>query len=129
MSVLLTLSELTKTQRRVIINDCTITIEPTNYNPNNQKYFCYTEDVKNDSLQIPIGLWKSYFNIKDGFPNGEHDDFSKMNPKSKLVVKPLTALLDHRKRDQDVIVKDALKKLNTDGFVFLSLFTGMGKTF
>lgn len=131
MSVILSPSELTKNERRDIITNCTCVTEPTIYNPDSQKYFCYTEDIKNDSLSIPIGLWKKYFNVKDGFPNGERTDFPKMNTQAKLVVKPLTVLTDPKKRgrDQDVVIKDALNRLNIDGAVFLALFTGFGKSF
>lgn len=129
MAFSLTLSQLPIETRQQLIKNLTFKTPPTPYDPNPSIKSCYVVNREEDELLLPLGLWK--YNLKlPGFPR-EKDNFLKMNNNITLIKQPLTKETDplKRGRDQDVIIKDALNKLEEFGSVFLALFTGMGKSF
>lgn len=129
MAFSLQLSSLTDEHKDLIEEKCVVTIKATIYNPDPLPFLCYKINYKEDSINLPFGLWKSFLNEQNGFPNGSVEDYPPMNPDAKFTKELLTIETDPlgRKRDQDVIVKQALQQLYQDGSVFMSLNTGAGK--
>ncbi len=125
MAFVLQLSSLSTNDKKIILDNFTARSAPTQYVPVPQMYKCFKVDRENDDIYLPIGSWPDY---SDSHPNGKAKDFWQMNKNAKFVGKLLTKDTDHRKRDQDMVVCEALHRLNTRGTVFLALFTGMGKT-
>jgi superfamily II DNA or RNA helicase len=127
MSFCLTLSSLSKNKRKEILRKCSLKSKSTMYNTSPAPVRCFNVDRDTDTLYLPLGLWKSY---SDDFPNGEKKDFPKMNKNVKFTGKLLTAETDpsERNRDQDIVAKTALRHLKNNNSVFISCFTGFGKT-
>ncbi len=123
----LNLSTLSKIQRDSILKNLMVKPAATQYEPHPTASPCFIVDKVNDTVALPLGVWQQYLTV---FPNGEGDTYDKMNPDVKFTKSLLTADTDPsgRKRDQDVIVAQALPQLYKNGFVFLALQTGMGKT-
>ena len=128
MSFALTLSDLNKKERRKYLQDFTVKIEPTQYNPNSQYFRCFLADSKSDMLFLPIGNWIDIVDEDFGFPNG--NSFKKMSKKAKFVKELLTPETDPsgRERNQVEVVNLAIKRLKERGSVFLECYTGIGKT-
>lgn len=83
-------------------------------------YKVYEETDK--EIYIPLGQWQQYFSK---FPY-LLSDYDKIDV--KFIYNLYTKDTDHRKRDQDVVVKQALRKLNSHHSVLIAPFTGFGKT-
>lgn len=130
MAFALTLSELEYEERRAILKRFTTQPEPTTYQPEPPKYRCFLASKEDDELLLPIGVWKDYVDPDYGFPNGESDSFERMNPDAVFVKTLFTKETDPkgRNRDQDVVVANAMARLERDGSVFIACFTGFGKT-
>ena len=123
----LKLSTLSKTQRDSILKNLMVKPAATQYEPNPIASPCFIVDKANDTVALPLGVWQQYLTV---FPNGDADTYDKMNPNVKFTKSLLTVDTDSsgRKRDQDVIAKQALSQLYKNGFVFLAIMTGGGKT-
>lgn len=130
MAFTLQLSSLSVGERRDILKKFTISAKKTQYDPQPQKYRCFLADRKTDTLHLPYGSWRSYIDKSVGFPNGDSKDFPKMNRKAKFVKELYTPETDPsgRRRDQVPVIEEALEKLRGRGYVFMALYTGMGKT-
>lgn len=129
MAFVLPLSDLTKEEKQRVLKKFVVQGKKTHYDPTPPQYQCFTVNKQEDSLFLPLGAWKDYFDPNGGFPNGEAKDFPRMNPRAKFRAKLFTAKTDPkgRGRDQDVVTSQALKRLETEGVVFISCFTGYGK--
>jgi len=127
MSFALTLSEIEMEERRKILKRFTAQAKTTQYEPNPPKHRCFLASQKEDELLLPLGAWKDYLDPQNGFPNGEVEDFPHMNKNVKFTKTLLTEATDPKGRDQDVAMKQALKRLNSEGSVFIACFTGYGK--
>lgn len=127
MAFALELSALTHIDRITISTACTYQPPPTQFLTRPVKKKCYIMDKPEDTLYLPLGCWKDHVDI---FPNGDKSDFPTMNDKVKFNCTLLTKETDptKRDRDQDVVAKEALKKLEKNGTVLLALHTGFGKT-
>lgn len=127
MAFALELSALTQIDRITISNACTYRPPPTQFLTRPVPKKCYIMDKADDTLYLPLGCWKDHV---DKFPNGDQSDFPQINKKIKFNGNLLTVETDpmERNRDQDVVVAEALKKLEKNGTVFLALHTGFGKT-
>lgn len=128
MAFALQLSSLSEEHKKLILKNCIIKPSATQYDLNPEALQCYSTNKKEDEILLPLGCWKQFLNENDGFPNGEAEDYPQMNANAKFTKPLLTIDTDpqKRKRDQDVICAEALKKIET-GSVFLALFTGLGK--
>jgi hypothetical protein len=125
MSFGLKLSSLSDKQRKFIAKNYTIKGRSDQYNPRPPSYQCFIVNKEEDIVLLPLGVWKEYL---DEHPNDY--EYPKMNDNVKFTKSLLTIETDPSKRgrDQNVIVDLALKRLYDFGTVFLSLFTGYGKT-
>lgn len=123
MAFQLKLSTLSKYEKEMIVKNLMVKAAPTQYDPHPKTQPCFIVDNKIDEIKLPLGVWQDYY---EEFPNTQ--SYDKINAIFTKTL--LTADTDPsgRKRDQDVIVKDALEKLKKNGFVFLSVYTGGGKT-
>lgn len=130
MAFTLKLSSLSIEEKREILKNFTVSSKKTQYNPQPQVYRCFKADKKTDTLHLPYGSWKSYIDKSIGFPNGDSKDFPKMNKNVKFIRDLYTPETDPsgRGRDQKPVVEEALCKLKNRGYVFMALYTGMGKT-
>jgi hypothetical protein len=70
---------------------------------------------------IPIGMWN---NVYSSFPKRKWATIQ--YPKFKVDL--LTSATDEKKRDQDVVAKEAIKALRETNTVFFNIYTGFGKT-
>lgn len=95
---------------------------------------CFAINKSQDSLYLPLGLWKKYFTE---FPNGSKDDYPKLSSrtfKRKLLTKQTDPKVISGERpvsqgrDQDVVVRRALEELKNKRSTFLACYTGFGKT-
>jgi superfamily II DNA or RNA helicase len=108
---------------------CTVKPSSSQFEKDPENIICYNIDMFSKSLYIPMGIWSNFF---DSFPNdfdssGKPRVFPPTNFQTKKV--PFKIQTDPKKyRDQDVVLKSALEKLNTSRSVFLELATGFGKT-
>jgi len=134
MSFVLTLNSLSQEQRLHILRAFTVRPTKDSYAPNPPKYDCFLASQKDDCLYLPLGMWQRYvkydlFSNNLFFPNGLADTFPKMNEGACLTLPLLTIDTDPsgRKRDQNVVAKLALDKLDSDGTVFIAVNTGFGK--
>lgn len=120
----LKLSTLPKQYRDMILKTLIVKPSPTQYEPSPTPYDCYVVNREKDTISLPLGVWQQYLNK---FPNTTNYD--KMNKNVQFIKKLLTIDTDpdKRGRDQDVIVKTALNRLDKYGSVFLSIHTGGGK--
>ena len=130
MSFILQYSSFTKTELSILRKRITITEKGSLYNDNPKKHLCYYVDEEDDSLYLPLGLWKEYVLEEYGFPNGKLNEYPKMNNDAKFTKKLLTPSTDPqaRGRNQVAIVKETLTKLTQNNSVFMSIYTGAGKT-
>jgi hypothetical protein len=125
MSFDIKLSSLSKDVRDELFKTLIIKPPPSQYDPHPKPYHAYVHDKNRDIMSLPLGLWPKVCNT---FPN--NFTFDKMNRQATFTKSLLTVETDPdgRGRDQDVIVKTALERLDRCGAVFLSLPCGQGKT-
>jgi superfamily II DNA or RNA helicase len=123
MSFSLDLEDLSKKQLSSIKKEFVLQAKKTQYNDKPEIHKCYFQD--NEEIYLPFGAWQKY---SDEPPNGESDTFPRMNKNSKFTKKLLDAKTDEKHRDQNVVAKLALEKLEKTGTVFMALFTGFGKS-
>lgn len=125
MSFQLKLSLLSEENKQYIIKNLNVKPTSTIYDPYPMLHKCYIINKHNDTITLPLGMWKYYL---DAFPNGYQYD--KMNSKAKFTKTLLTVETDPMKkgRDQDVIIADAINHLQNDGTVFMCLPCGTGKS-
>ena len=125
MSFELELSSLSKKQRYETLKRFSIQPKKTQYNTDPDKIRCFRANASEDSLVLPLGSWRSYL---DEFPN-DIKDFHRMGKNAKFNGKLLTIDTDPSKRgrDQDVVAKKALHRLEKEGSIFIASFTGFGK--
>lgn len=91
------------------------------YDPIAQIHYCIRNTKK--CSYIPLALWSMFY---DRFPNTP----SKSNFAFKCIQKPYTLETDPKgRRDQDVVLKEAMRQLKEDHVTFLALPTGFGKSF
>jgi superfamily II DNA or RNA helicase len=121
----LKLSTLPKQYRDLILKTLIVKPSATQYEPSPIPYDCYVVNKEKDTISLPLGVWQQYLSK---FPNTQQYD--KINKNVKFIKNLLTIDTDpdKRGRDQDVIVKTALNRLDKYGSVFLSIHTGGGKT-
>ena len=106
-------------QEFVLLKEKTkLSLKTTIYNPDVKTISCYRETI--DRIYFPLGMWSDVYNA---FPN-------KNNIKNNFWFTKtlLTKETDLLGRDQDVLAKQALVKLSSLHSVFISAFTGYGKT-
>lgn len=122
MAVSITLENIDKELKSKIIKNLRITPKKTQFNTNPSPIFIFSVNNVENKIYIPMGVYKDYF---DTFP---------IQPYPKINITPNFELLTidtdplKRKRDQNIVVKQALEKLKENHTVFLSCFTGYGKT-
>jgi len=104
-----------------IIDRCTVKPTPTQYNLSPPEIPCYATNVKKNEVYVPLSTWPLFY---ETFPNKRH-------AKASFTCKKQMYTLDtdpKGKRDQDVVVKAALKRLHRDHVAFIAAFPGFGKT-
>jgi len=123
MSFELDFTDLTPQLSEKLQDLCIIRRDADAYNQD-EIYELYHIDSKKQKIIIPIGLWKLF---KSVFPNS----IGKISNNSHIQFpKDLYSLSTdpHGFRDQDVITKYTINKLDNDGTCMLALCTGFGKT-
>ena len=84
-------------------------------------------DESDKMMYLPLRGWNDfYFDFPNGTPIEKGDVIKTLKFKGKL----LTTDTDPsgRKRDQDVVINEALKNLDTNHTTFIAAYTGFGKT-
>jgi len=104
-----------------IYESCTKKMKLSQFEEEAKSIECF--EVTDTDVIIPIGLWDVYY---DKFPNVIKKSM-RSNFKFNKTLYTLETDPKHT-RDQDVVVKEALKILKKSHSVFLQLFTGFGKT-
>lgn len=137
MAIALSLKETNKELRSKIIKEFRVTPKKTQFVTNPEPLFIFCVNQNEGKIYIPMGVYGDY--IRDPksskgsvfsesyekFPFYKHPKI-KIPPKFNLLTKETDPL--GRGRDQDIVVKKALHKLNKYHTVFISCFTGFGKT-
>lgn len=122
MSFSIPFSSLTEELKTQIAKECTIKPKPSQYEEDPKPIQIFRVDKEAKRVFIPLGLWKNY---TDEFPN----DFEYDGIGVKGTIPLFTKETDPKNyRDQDVVYEQAMNQLNDDGYVFLNLATGFGKT-
>lgn len=84
-------------------------------------------DESESMMYLPLRGWSDfYFDFPNGTPVEKGDIPKKLKFKGKLLT--IDTDPSKRNRDQDVVIDDALKKLDKDHTVFIAAYTGFGKT-
>lgn len=124
MSFQVKLDSLSQDKRQEVLSNFTVRQRKSQYDPEPKKYYCFRANSNDNSLILPLGAWRMFC---DKFPN--NFEYIKMNSKAKFQGKLLTSATDPkgRGRDQDVVAKKALDRLDNEGTVFIASFTGFGK--
>ena len=114
---------LTSEVKATIIKHCVQKRKKDRYNPTQRQVNCFAVNEEDECSYLPLGLWKELY---DTFPN---DYYPHPRTKMKCTKTMYTKETDPKKyRDQDVVVKQALKQLKAEHTVFLALPCGFGKT-
>jgi superfamily II DNA or RNA helicase len=123
MAVEIDIKDVTKEIQYAIEILTTIKPASSQFNKEPDNVLCYNIDMGSRVIRIPMGIWASFFPT---FPNN-YIKYPETNFSTKKV--PFTLQTDPKKyRDQDVVLTEALSKLQTHHSVFLELATGFGKT-
>lgn len=124
MAVSLNLKNIDKETKSKIIKNLRITPKKTQFNTNPSPIYMFCVNNVEDKIYFPMGVYKDYF---DTFPiYGKIYPTINISPSFELLTVDTDPL--KRKRDQNIVVKEALGKLKENHTVFLSCFTGYGKT-
>lgn len=119
----LNLSKINETIKNNIIKKCIYTPPKSQYNDSPAPIYCFRVNKEENTINLPMGLWRVF--SEEGFPN-------RIYPSSKFTFNKelLTKESDPKKyRDQDVVFKEAIDRLEKEHTIFLNLPTGFGKTF
>lgn len=123
MSISILFEDISEEVLNEIESQCKIKPASTQYEKDPEPVVCYSLDVNTKKAFIPMGMGATLF---DSFPNMNltHSRTTFTSQKT-----PFTRSTDPKKyRDQDVVMKEALLKLQKNNSVFLALATGFGKT-
>lgn len=122
MAIALDLDDVTDEIRQHIGKNCVIKPKKSNYEAEAVPIPCFAVNRTTNNMYVPMRMWRDLY---DEFPTPSHIETS-----VKALVKPLTEATDTKKRrDQDVVLKEAISQLKTNRSVFLALYTSFGKTF
>ena len=124
MALSLTLSKLSYARRREILRDFTVRSKETIYEPNPPPIRCFKADLISDTLYLPIGSWRE---LKMNRPPNDTSNFPKIKDTTIFNGKLFNKSTDLKKRDQNVVAAQSLDRLEKEGSIFISCFTGYGK--
>jgi hypothetical protein len=136
MAIALNLKETHREIKKKVINEFRVTPKKTQFVTNPEPLFIFCVNQNEGNLYIPIGVYGDFVRktergkifsetLGEKFPNYNQPKI-KAKPKFKLLTKETDPL--GRGRDQDVVFKKAMKRLEKYHTVFISCFTGFGKT-
>lgn len=121
----LNLSKIDQTIKNNIIKKCVYMPPKSQYNDSPQPIYCFKVNKTENTINIPMGLWRDFEDGNPEFPN-------RIYPSAKFTFNKelLTKETDPKKyRDQDVVFNEAITRLEKEHTIFLNLPTGFGKTF
>lgn len=123
MSFSMSIDELDSEEIKNIIAKYIVKKNKTDYNNNPSKIFCFLFDKIEEKVYLPLGTWKNFYKE---YPHSK-SSYSKMKAK---FTKQLYSLETDPKgiRDQDVLAKQAIERLETEHTCLIACFTGYGKT-
>lgn len=122
MAFALDLDDVTDEIRQHVGKKCVIKPKKSDYEAEAAPLLCFAVNRTMNSMYIPIRVWKDLY---DEFPTPMH-----VATKVKSLVEPLTVETDTVKhRDQNMVLKEAIRQLGVNRSVFLALYTSFGKTF
>ena len=127
-----TVKNLSKKELSFVNKKCRIQKIKSVYDNEIQHCKVYSKKMENNesgkevvTFRIPIGLWNVFYSDHPHkniiFPKMKDTKFSRVLYTKETDPKK-------RKRDQQAVAAEALDELKTNGHIFLSLFTGFGKT-
>lgn len=121
MSIALVLSSVTPELSSEIKKKCIAKPSKTQFNDDPDPVPCFAINRKDDTIYIPLGVWSTFL---DEFPD---KNFPKTNVRCKKT--PYTIETDPKGyRDQDVVIAEAIERLENDHTVFIACPPGYGKT-
>jgi len=121
MSFIVDLSDIHDKEASIILDKFTVKGKKDIYNPDPITAECFV--VKGGNVHLPLGRWREYYKE---FPNKGRFDRTTYTFTKQLLTKETDP--SGRKRDQDLVIKEAMEKLKRDHVVFISCFTGFGKS-
>ena len=136
MAVALSLKKTDKEIKKKVISEFRVTPKKTQFITNPEPLFIFCVNQNEGNLYIPMGIYGDFIRksergkifsetLGSEFPNYNQPRI-KAKPKFELLTKETDPL--DRGRDQDVVFKKAMKRLEKYHTVFISCFTGFGKT-
>lgn len=125
MAVSLKLNTIDEETKNKLMRELNVKPKSSQYVSDPKPIFILSVNKSENSIYVPIGQYEKYF---DKFP--ERKSLPRMNKNAKINFKLLTKETDPTKRgrDQNVVVEEAIKKLDKNHCVFAACFTGFGKT-
>lgn len=117
-------SSLSKKDKDNIRRELMVKSRKTQFCPDPEPFYIYNSYRKDDVIYLPLGCYKDWLGE---FPHNPRE-YSRTN--LTFVYDLYTKMTDplKRGRDQDVVAKQALLQLKENHSVFISCFTGYGKT-
>lgn len=124
MSFTLDLNKLTEKQRETIAKTLSVKSNKTLFNPTPQSVYAFATNSREKKVYLPLFQYPKYI---DTFPHSV-DKYPKINLKFKYELYTKETDPSGRGRDQDIVAKKAIEILKDTHTVFISAFTGYGKT-
>lgn len=121
MSFTLNLKTLHSVQKSIIKDMCVAKPKATQFDRSPEPVFMFHIDRNLGTAILPLGMYKHFMEQN---PNSQRGVPINIEFTGGLLSKDR----DHRKRDQDVVMAQALKKIKERGTCLLALHTGFGKT-
>lgn len=124
MAFALELSSLDNDTKKDIIRELSVKENKSRYSDKAKLYHVFNTNKSEDAVYLPLRQYSRYL---DKFPHNPKD-YSKMNV--KFIYDLYTKETDPtgRCRDQDIVVEESLAQLKKSHSVFISCFTGFGKS-
>ena len=122
MAIALSLSSITDELRKLIHKLCIVKPNKNIYEDDPKPVVCFAVNKEENSIYVPFGLWRNFLD-----PEQIEWDYPKAN--INVNFEPYTTETDPDGcRDQNIVIPEALERLEENRTVFLALHTGYGKT-
>ncbi len=124
MALALTLSSLNDDLKHIVKKTCIAKPSKTQYDDDPQPVSCFAVNIDEDTVYVPLGVWRNFLD-EDNFPEMDHFTRTTVECKGDLY----TLETDPKgTRDQNVVFKEAIARLEAEHTVFIAAHTGYGKT-
>lgn len=121
MAIAIDLASITEEIKKEIFRMCLIKPSSTQFCPNPEPLYCFSVDVQENIVYLPMGIWKNFL---EEFPKYEY-----LRTKVYFKKDLYTLETDPKGyRDQDLVANQVMAKLKKDNVAFIACPAGFGKT-